>query len=414
MRAQIVIPVIASILILGTLGLSQDARAGAIPATLTVGDQFGGVHLVDSTMLPISSDPGCLDGSAPHHHAASGGVVTSTLGIELSDPEPFACGYGIVGDILIGHIGTPLPEIVIIELPDGGDCDIFGIWNGKKNTCKLIEDLVDNPIEIGDDGIKLDCDGRSITGSGAGSGTGILLDGKQDVTIQDCRVSLWDVGIKITGSNGNTIRVSILNDNGIGIRLGFSDDNELSGNVIESNDEDGIKLNDSHFTTIKNNDIFGNEGDGIELNDSDDSTINGNVITLNLGDGIFIHFDSDGNFLSSNDVSGNEGDGIELNDSSFSTLKGNVITLNLGDGILIHLDSDGNFLSGNKIFGNFDDGIELFDADDSILKGNTANDNGDFGFVEDATSTNNTFKSNKCKNNGNGGSDPTGLCKPQS
>ena len=106
MRVSLVIPVIASILILVPLGFSQDALA----ANLSVTDQFGTVHQVDENMFNTVTDDGCLDGETPHHHADNGmGFVTSTEGVRINDEFPTMCGYGLVGGALTGEIDPPPP-----------------------------------------------------------------------------------------------------------------------------------------------------------------------------------------------------------------------------------------------------------------------------------------------------------------
>ena len=114
MKAVWLIPVIASILILGVLGLSQDAMA----ANLSVTDQFSDVHFVDETMFTTSSPDAC---GSTHHHAVSGGVVTSTLGVVISDPAPTVCGYGIVGGALTGTI-VPVDEFFSFHIEATIDC----------------------------------------------------------------------------------------------------------------------------------------------------------------------------------------------------------------------------------------------------------------------------------------------------
>jgi len=58
LRVSLLIPVIASILILVPLGFSQDAMAVNLPVT----DQFGDVHDVDENMFNTVTDDGCIDG----------------------------------------------------------------------------------------------------------------------------------------------------------------------------------------------------------------------------------------------------------------------------------------------------------------------------------------------------------------
>jgi len=155
------IPVIACILILSTLGLSQDIWAGL--GVLSVTDQFDTVHSVDASMFTISSPDAC---ESTHHHAVSGGFVTSTLGVVIFDPNPPECGYGIVGGPLTGIIVPPVCGNGVIEVGetcddtnttpgDGCDasCSVESIWSctGEPSNCSenLVCPIIDS-IELKD------------------------------------------------------------------------------------------------------------------------------------------------------------------------------------------------------------------------------------------------------------------------
>jgi len=62
-------------------------------------------------------------------------------------------------------------------------------------------------------------------------------------------------------------------------------------------------------------------------------------------------------------------------------------------------------------------GFFLFpNSDGNTLEDNEAKNNGDFGFDDgeiDGPGDDNIYIDNKCVANGSGGSDPTGLCSPQ-
>jgi len=101
MKGHWSVSALASILILGSFGLSQEAFGGIIPAEFSVTDQFFTVHIVDVSEFLLFTPDACISN---HLHAVSGGFVTSTLGVEIFDPDPPVCGYGIDGDPLTGII----------------------------------------------------------------------------------------------------------------------------------------------------------------------------------------------------------------------------------------------------------------------------------------------------------------------
>jgi len=84
------------------------------------------------------------------------------------------------------------------------------------------------------------------------------------------------------------------------------------------------------------------------------------------------------------------------------------------------VDADDNTLIGNLAFKNLLSGFLLTSgSDNNTLEDNKAKNNDDFGFEDDTTGatgtgiTDNTYADNKCVANGTAGSDPTGLCSPQ-
>jgi len=72
----------------------------------------------------------------------------------------------------------------------------------------------------------------------------------------------------------------------------------------------------------------------------------------------------------------------------------------------------GNLITNNKAKRNTGDGFEATAASaTNTFTNNKSKRNTGFGYVNDGTG--NVFIENKCKNNAAGGSDPTGLCTPQ-
>ncbi|HEX3720390.1 MAG TPA: M12 family metallopeptidase [Verrucomicrobiae bacterium] len=114
--------------------------------------------------------------------------------------------------------------------------------------------------------------------------------------------------------------------------IGGSESNQLTGNVIAGNVNNGIYISDSGTGTnfVQANKI-GVAADGVT------ALGNGNQ-------GIFIFGDSSGNVIGF-DVSGNGA--------------GNIIADNTDEGVIIYTNSVGNTIRGNSIFGNGQLGINL-------------------------------------------------------
>ena len=107
------------------------------------------------------------------------------------------------------------------------------------------------------DGITLDCAGKSVIGSG--SGTGILLSGRTGVTITNCQVANFEMGIELISSSGNTLTDNTADGNSRGFRLSTSSDNTLTGNTAEGNVDGFLVSFNSVGNTITGNAIITND-----------------------------------------------------------------------------------------------------------------------------------------------------------
>ena len=78
--------------------------------------------------------------------------------------------------------------------------------------------------------VTLDCDDRTVTGSG--SGTGIRLADRTGVTVRNCHVTRFTIGFHLLGSSDNTFEENTAIGNG---GFGAVQDG-TSNNVFEDND----------------------------------------------------------------------------------------------------------------------------------------------------------------------------------
>ncbi|MCH8029491.1 MAG: right-handed parallel beta-helix repeat-containing protein [Candidatus Dadabacteria bacterium] len=157
---------------------------------------------------------------------------------------------------------------------------------------------------------------------------------------------------------------------------------------------------------IKHSTISGTTDNGVLLANTTHAIIDGNVIAGAGFAGIQVGFRAvnpvTGVQIFNNVVTGTVlapiGHGIALaRGSSGSTVKNNIVTGNGTDGIFAGtIVGTGGSTGGNTI-------------DHNVSNGNTG-----FGYVDDGTGfAVNVFFQNECKANTAGGSDPTGLCVPQ-
>lgn len=235
-------------------------------------------------------------------------------------------------------------------------------------------------IEVVADNVTLDCADHKVTGSGTGesAGTGISIDSRTGVTVRNCDVSAFWVGIEVRGPN-NTFRNNVVARNGMdGIHIASTcesgrcdsspnpDNNTVDGNTVTDNGRFGIGLGWADNNTIKGNVATGNAEGGISLYDSDSNNVDRNVA------------DDNG--------TGGGGDGF-------------VLTL-----------SHSNTVTDNEATGNTLNGFGLGDSDHNSFTNNESHRNTKWGFADYSGTGTNTYSENLCIGNLEGGSTPEGLC----
>ncbi len=267
--------------------------------------------------------------------------------------------YTYIQDLSKKHLIfiQPRPSTKFIkDNATGGDCKSIGTWNAATKTCTLTIN-VGETIQIDSDGIILNGNGHTITGSNTGNG--IYLSGRSGVTVKNLKVRQFYNGIYLDGSaNNNLTGNTVLNNSGVGIILvEGSSYNNLTGNTVSKNSDSGIYL-DPFFSTasILIGNTISNNGNGIILDgidfdyDSGRNILTGNIILNNSGFGIYIGETSLYNNLTGNTVSNNSGNGITLYGTGYAILAGNTVSNNSGSGI--SLDWGGNTLTKNRMIGN--------------------------------------------------------------
>jgi peptide/nickel transport system substrate-binding protein len=211
-------------------------------------------------------------------------------------------------------------------------------------------------------------DGAGYTLQGTGSGTGINLTGRSNVTIKNMKIEVFEYGILLEESSNSTISENKIVNNIYGVFLNSSSNNTLSGNNITDNGNNGIWLEGSsnHNSISKNN--ITNNGIGIELYYSSNNSISGNIITSNYY-------------------------GIELSLSPNNRLRNNVLA-----------DNDVNFVVLGKALSDFINDVDPSNTVDSkkiyyLINQRDFSVPSDAGFVALVNCTNITVENLKPKNN---------------
>jgi|GEM_PF-2449420 len=298
--------------------------------------------------------------------------------------------YTYTQDLSVSHLIFIQPRESTKILTDdatGGDCTLIGTWDDTNNICTLTTNVTET-IEIQDDGITLDCDGHTITGTGTGSG--VFLNAVDNVTVKNCTISNFSDGILLEDSDNNTIQDNTITDVGDdGIDLNNSDDNEIKGNTVTRAGDDGITLDDM------------DDADG-----SDGNTIEGNTIRNSDSDGIFVEDDSDDNDILNNIIFDSGDDGIEVDDDEEdednNKFEGNCIINSGGEGIELDDENENNDFINNTIINSNSDGIEFTDDEnfDNTFKDNTIIGSGGRGInIDESPNSGNVIFNNNFINN---------------
>lgn len=110
--------------------------------------------------------------------------------------------------------------------------------------CSKIFDLPGG-IMIGADNIELDCDGAMLRGDMLGE-TGIIVDGRNHVTIKDCFITTYKIGVYIKNSTHITMTKTSLLKNRMGVRLYSSYENNITG-IKDQSTETPLSVINSKF-----------------------------------------------------------------------------------------------------------------------------------------------------------------------
>jgi parallel beta-helix repeat protein len=205
-------------------------------------------------------------------------------------------------------------------------------------------------IEFTADNVTLNCAGYTISGAG-GSTSGIRMDGRSGVTVENCAVKNHGSGIWVQSSDGNTFRDNTVTGSGMGLVFSDSDDNEVTRNIVR----DGNDWFAFGF-------VQGSRGNSVTENSATES-----------GAGFAINTGANNNVFERNDASRNV-DGFAV----------------FGDTGTVDNTFTDNTAHDNSQFG--------------LTDGTVA------GTDPGTAGTENTYTGNTCYRNGGLGSSPVGLC----
>jgi large repetitive protein len=208
---------------------------------------------------------------------------------------------------------------------------------------------------VGADGIKIDLKGYTI--SGPGTGVGIAVTGRTDISISGGTVRNFAVGVRVNSSTDVVIKHNefVGNPEGIDLQAG-SVGNTIKNNAFRDSTTRGIMLRStSSENDIKNNTFTGNRV-GILVFGGVNNTLKENIVSGSTLAGIRLNVIATGNVLKDNTTTSNVV-GIEFivtptGSAIGNHLNGNTITTN---DCGLKGPTAGNDLKNNSFEGNVAD-----------------------------------------------------------
>jgi parallel beta-helix repeat protein len=238
---------------------------------------------------------------------------------------------------------------------------------------------INGSLVVERDNIAVDGAGHTLLGDGSGSG--VFLDGRSNVTIKGITIEAFEYGIYSNSSSGNTLSANRIINNTFGIMLDyFSNNNNVSANNVTNSTNSGIWLFSSSNNGVSANNVT-NNGYGILLDSSSYNTISANSVTNNNDYGIRLNSYSNGNSVSANNITNNGGYGVRLESSSFNSLSANSVANNNYYGIKLNSYSNGNSVSANNITNDNGYGIWLFSSSNNGVSANRITNSNEAGIL---------------------------------
>jgi parallel beta-helix repeat protein len=186
-----------------------------------------------------------------------------------------------------------------------------------KITYTFTDNIINDSIVVERNNMTLDGAGYLLQGSG--SGKGITLYSRSNVTIRDVRITSFS---------------------------------------------DGLYLEQSSHVYVYANTITGNDWENVQTRSSNYNVFSGNNLTASNGDGLWIRWSSDHNTVTANNIIGNGAAAVDIESSNYNTVSGNNM-INNTYGPLFLSSSSYNEIFENLIQGSQWSAIYLHTSSDN-------------------------------------------------
>ena len=97
---------------------------------------------------------------------------------------------------------------------------------------------IESGIEVVEDNLTADCNNSVLMGNGVGYG--ILLNNRHNITVQNCNITNYEIGVYLDSTNKSILKSNYLTKNKFGIALFNSFDNNIDNNFLAENLGDEI------------------------------------------------------------------------------------------------------------------------------------------------------------------------------
>jgi parallel beta-helix repeat protein len=223
------------------------------------------------------------------------------------------------------------------------------------NITYTFTDNIYDSIVVERDNIVID--GNGYTNTGSGTGNGLDLSSRSNVTVKNAKIESFDIGIYLFNSSMHACGIelnenTIANNTQIGIYLEYSSNNTITRNNV-TNNGDGMGFLSSFMNTVSKNNITNNNY-GVFLCKSSYNTLSSNNIADNYeaGFGFDLSFY---NNITKNNIADNAYGVKFLSYSENNTFLHNSFIDNIQPVYLIspHVPPIANFWNNSYPIGNF-------------------------------------------------------------
>ncbi|NPV07949.1 MAG: hypothetical protein HPY83_08305 [Anaerolineae bacterium] len=301
-------------------GVSISSQARNIVRSCRIKGFGSGIRLLNSSYNEVAGNVLYENGSGLYLSGSHNNTLTSNL---IGPNEDGMVLYSANNNALSGNMVCKNQRDISLPAPNSGNtrsgdrCDaIYGWnWNGtsprtiewcdqtctpnEATTCSSPEECLGaltgkynqvtlagalslpGGLQITGNHLTLDCAGHTLSGNG--SGVGISLANRLNVTVRNCGIQNYDTGIELRDSSHCTLDQNVVTNNETGIALVAVDslyaprENVLSNNNSTANAIFGISLNNVADNTVSDNDLRSNGLYGLWVSGACNNTVTGNL-----------------------------------------------------------------------------------------------------------------------------------------